>query len=149
MFDALFRGQNIAKQLEKITFFFKNGVMSYSNDLREKIIAFIENGNAITTAATTFGITRTTIYKWLKMKRLSGSLVDKPPKRSWKKVDPIRLIAFVKSSPDATLAEYAKHFGTSTVAIGRTLKKLKITRKKRLVFTESGMKPNVHYSWSK
>lgn len=123
--------------------------MSYSNDLRKKVIDFIDKGKGVTEAAITFGITRTTIYKWLRIKRFTGSLSDTPPKRGWKKIDPARLIAFVKDHPDCTLAEYAKHFKTSTVSICRTLKRLKITRKKRLLFIRNGMKPSVRYFWSK
>ena len=123
--------------------------MSYSEDLRKKVIEFIENGNGVTKAAITFGITRTTIYKWQRLKKKNGNLLDAPPKRSWKKVDPNRLKTFVKNHCDFTLKEYAKQFGTSTVAICRALKRLKITRKKRLIFTGNGMKSSGLYFWSK
>lgn len=123
--------------------------MSYSTDLRKKVIEFIEQGKGITETAEMFGISRYVIYKWLKMKKVNGSLVDRPPKRSWKKTDPNLLTALVKKHPDYTLAEYASHFKTSTVAICRALKRLKITRKKRLNSTESGMKRNALYFWSK
>jgi putative transposase len=122
--------------------------MSYSNDLRKKVIDFIENGNSIAEAARVFNITRTTIYRWLRKNRLYGNLSDQPPKRKWKKIDPKLLIVFVKSHPDFTLAEYAKHFKTSVVAICRALKKIRVTRKKRLVFTKNEMRPSVHYFWS-
>jgi putative transposase len=123
--------------------------MSYSNDLRKKVIDFIEAGNSVTDTAKVFGITRPTIYKWLKKKNFEGSLSDKPPKRMWKKIDPQLLIAFVKMHADFTLAEYAKHFKTTAVAICRALKRLKITRKKRLVFIKNEMKPSVRYFWSR
>lgn len=123
--------------------------MSYSNDLRKKIIEFIDKGNSVAEASKVFGITKPTIYRWLKKLKYEGSLSDKPPKRTWKKIDPKRLIVFVKQYPDFTLSEYAKHFKTSAMAICRSLKKLKITRKKRLIFTKNEMKPSVHYFWSK
>jgi putative transposase len=123
--------------------------MSYSNDLRKKVIEFIDKGNSIADTAKVFGITKPTIYRWLKKQRYDGNLSDKPPKRPWKKIDPRLLIVFVKQHPDFTLLEYAKRFKTSAAAICRTLKKLKITRKKRLVFTKNETKPSVHYFWSR
>lgn len=123
--------------------------MSYSNDLRKKVIEFIEKGHSVADASKVFGITRPTIYKWLKKMKFEGSLSDKPPKRMWKKIDPKLLIALVKKHPDFTLLEYSKHFKTSVMAICRALKKLKITRKKRLVFIKNETKPNVHYFWSR
>jgi len=123
--------------------------MSYSNDLRKKIIEFIDKGNSVAETSKVFGITKPTIYRWLKKLKYEGSLSDKPPKRAWKKIDPNLLTVFVKQHPDFTLLEYAKHFKTSAMAICRALKKLKITRKKRLVFTKKEMKKSVHYFWSR
>jgi transposase len=121
--------------------------MSYSIDLRKKIIEFLEKGKSIADASRIFGISRPTIYKWLKKKVIEGNLSDKKPKRKWKKIDPTLLVVFIKEHPDFTLVEYAKHFKVSPVAICRTLKKLKITRKKRLIFIKNEMKPSVHYFW--
>jgi putative transposase len=121
--------------------------MKYSQDLRKKVIEFIEQGKGIAETSRIFGISRPAIYKWLKMKKLDGDLLDRPRRGTWKKIDPELLIAFIKDHPDLSLAEYAKHFKASAVAICRAFKKLKITRKKRHIFIRKGMKPSVQHFW--
>jgi len=44
---------------------------------------------------------------------------------------PDELLLYVEYNPDAYLAEIGEHFGCSDVAVGKALKKLSITRKKR------------------
>jgi transposase len=121
--------------------------MKYSHDLRKKVIECIEQGKGIAETSRVFRISRPAIYKWLKKKKFDGSLLDKPRRKTWKKIDPKLLIAFIKDHPDLTLAEYAKHFKASAVAVCRAFKKLKITRKKRHIFIKKGMKPSVQHFW--
>ena len=123
--------------------------MSYSVDLRERVITFIEEGGSKVDAARIFDVSRNTIYSWLTKKAERGTLKDDPPKRGWKKINPEVLIAYVNQNPDLTLAEYARHFGASAPSVYLTFKRLKITRKKRQPFTENGMKKNAQHFWSK
>ncbi len=123
--------------------------MSYSIDLRERVITFIEKGGSKVDAARIFGVCRVAIYSWLTKKAETGTVKDAPPKRGWKKINPQALIAYVNQHPDLTLAEYAKHFGASAPSVCLAFKRLKITRKKRLPFTEKEMKKNVQHFWSK
>ena len=60
--------------------------MSYSIDLRERVIKFIENGGSKMEAVRTFSVCRVTIYSWLKKKAVKGTLKDDPPKRGWKTI---------------------------------------------------------------
>lgn len=122
--------------------------MSYSIDLRERVIKFIEKSGSKTKAAKVFNISRTTIHEWLLKKTKTGTLEDAKPKRGWKKLEPEALISYVQSNPDGTLKEYANHFKTSIPSVCLALKKLKITRKKRPLSTENGMKKNVKHFWS-
>ena len=48
-----------------------------------------------------------------------------------RKVSAQALQAYLNSHPDAYQYEMAKHFGCAQATIGATLKRLKITRKKR------------------
>lgn len=123
--------------------------MKYSNDLRKKVVETIEQGKSIAETSRLFRISRPAIYKWLKKKKFDGNLSDKPRRRTWKKIDPKLLIAFIKDHPDLTLAEYAKHFKASAVAICRAFKRLKISRKKRHVFIKNEMRPSVQHFWSR
>lgn len=123
--------------------------MSYSIDLRERVIKFIEDGGSKTEATRIFAVCRDTIYGWLKKKAEKGTLKDDPPKRNWKKIDPSALLAYVEQNPDLTLAEYGNHFGASSPSVHKALKKLKITRKKRPHSTKNEMKKSVQYFWSR
>ena len=49
--------------------------MSYSLDLRQKVINFVENGGTITKTAHTFGRGRASIYRWLSRPKLSATKV--------------------------------------------------------------------------
>lgn len=123
--------------------------MSYSVDLRERVITFIEEGGSKVDAARIFDLSRDTIYSWLAKKAKRGTLKDDPPKRGWKKINPEALIAYVNQNPDLTLAEYARHFEASAPSVCLAFKRLKITRKKRRPFIENAMKKNVQHFWSK
>jgi transposase len=49
--------------------------MSYSLDLRKKVIDYVDNGGSITKAATLFNIGRATIYRWLSREELEATKV--------------------------------------------------------------------------
>jgi transposase len=123
--------------------------MSYSIDLRARVVNYIENGGGKAEAARLFNVSRVTVYKWLKKKEVSGVLKDDPPKRGWKKINPEALAEYVKNNPDQTLAEYANHFKVKISSTWLALKKLKITRKKRPCSTRKGAKLSVQRFWSK
>jgi transposase len=123
--------------------------MSYSIDLRERVITFIESGGSKVDAAHIFGVCRVTVYKWLRKKSETGTVKDAPPKRGWKKINPQALIDYVNKFPDLTLADYAKHFCASAPSVCLAFKRLKITRKKRPPFIGSEMKKNAAHFWSK
>jgi len=66
----------------------------------------------------------------------NGNLKEVYPKtRKHRKLPPDELAAYVKENPDAFLSETGAHFECSDVAVGKALKKLKITRKKRRLVT--------------
>lgn len=123
--------------------------MSYSIDLRKRVVQFIENGGSILEAVRIFGVTRQTIYNWFKKKKTTGSLQDKVPERPWRKLEPQALIAFIENNPDLTLAEYAKHFGTIPSTMCEAFKRLRISRKKRPYATKRGMKKRERYFWKR
>lgn len=110
----------------------------YSLDLRERVIAFIEEGGKKIKASRRFKVCRSTIDKWLVLKKKTGTL--KPPPlapRSWRKVDPTALQTYVESHPDERLEDYAEHFQMSPTGVWRVLKRLKMTRKKRRPFIKN------------
>lgn len=122
----------------------------YSKDLRERVIAFIENGGKKLEASRRFNVSRPAIDRWLKLKQTKGDLEDPPPlPRSWRKLNPEKLLSYVAENPDLMLQDYAKHFQTSASGIWRALKRLKMTLKKRPPSIKSEMKRSAQYFWSK
>ena len=104
--------------------------MSYSSDLRKRVLNFIEAGGSKVEAAKRFGVARTTIYKWLKA---SDPLAcQKPGPRGPRSIDYDALKQHIADFPDQTLGERANHFGVSTFCIWYGLKRLGCTRKKNV-----------------
>ena len=115
--------------------------MQYSLDLRERVIAFIEHGGKKVDASLLFSLSRSTINKWIKLKKETGSLKDPPfPPRSWRKINPEILISHINDSPDSTLSDYGVFFGASNSGISRALKRINFTRKKKPLYIKNGTK---------
>ena len=104
-------------------------IMTYSTDLRKRVLDFIDDGGSKATAERTFGISRRTIYNWLEAE--NPLTYERPGPKGPRHIDYDALKQHVADFPDKTLAERAKHFGVSTNGIFYALSKLNITRKKR------------------
>lgn len=103
----------------------------YSIDLRERVVAYVEQGGSKAAAVVLFQVSRRTVYYWLERKRKTGSLKPNELKKyKTRKLDETKLIQHIEAQPDATLEETAEQFGVSHVAIWYAFKRLKITRKK-------------------
>ena len=82
----------------------------------------------------------TRIKRWKKQYQETGSLAKKEVVRPFKKLDPVKLSAYVKEHPDAYLREIGDVFGCTDDAVRLSLIKLGITRKKRRPGTRNAMK---------
>ena len=111
--------------------------MSYPTKYRERTIEYRKAGHTLEETHQTFKVSISTIRKWEKQWKEEGNLEKKPLHRSYKKVNPERLKAYVAEHPDAYQKEIAEEFGCSPTAIYLAMKRLKITRKKRQRGTES------------
>jgi transposase len=105
--------------------------MTYSIDLREKVMEFLQKGRSMSQAEEAFGISTFTINKWKRLLERTGSLEDGPRHHTFKKLDPEKLAAYVGEHPDAYLKEIGDAFGCSGTAVFKALERLKITRKKK------------------
>lgn len=105
---------------------------SYSLDLRKRVLAYIEETKDKAEASQLFKVGIATIYRWIARKTQTGQLEPSPRKPYNKKIDDQKLIAYVEQNSDHFLSEIADHFGTTSQGIFYALKRLKITRKKRL-----------------
>lgn len=105
--------------------------MSYSIDLRERVVKYRLEGHTIKETCEVFGVGNYAVSKWVKQYKETGDLSNKPLNRGFKKIDPEKLKAYISEHPDAYQKEMAEVFGCSAEAIRKALKRLGITRKKR------------------
>lgn len=71
------------------------------------------------------------LQRWEKQLKETGNLEKKDLHRSFRKIDPEKLKAYVAAHPDAYQSEMAEAFGCSESGIRDALRRHKITRKKR------------------
>jgi transposase len=115
---------------------------AYSVDLRERVIAAFEVGDMTDEqVAALFKVGEATVHRWKRLKRETGALEPKPfgggmPPRVG--TEHLELVCeIVRDQPDLTVQEVAWEFhrrtgqSVSRSAMGRTLLKLGLTRKKR------------------
>ena len=111
--------------------------MSYDIKFKQRVIEYREEGHTFKETCDTFKISETTLMKWIK-KEKEGKLGEvKIRVRKPKKIYPNKLVEYIRKNPDAYLAEIADEFNCSTTEVLKALKKLNITRKKRLLHTKN------------
>jgi transposase len=118
---------------------------AYSKDLRERVVAAYESGvGDQVEVARRFSVGEATVRRWWALKRKTGSVAPKAPaavrpnRRVLNADGEAKLAALVGATPDASEEELALglaeqhgiHISRSTV--NRVLRRLKLTRKKRL-----------------
>ncbi len=115
---------------------------AYSLDLRERVVAAFDAGDMTDEeVADFFNVGEATVHRWKRLKREKGSLEHKrfgggmPPRVAPEQYDLV--LEIVRKEPDLTVQEVAWEFqrrtgrSVSRAAMGRTLLKLALTRKKR------------------
>jgi transposase len=106
--------------------------MSYSLDLREKVVKYVERHNNMLEASREFEIGYETVRSWMRAYYQENRLKPReayrqePYKLNWEELE-----RFVKENPDWYQVEYAIHFGVSRGQICKVLKRLGITHKKK------------------
>ena len=100
--------------------------MSYSIDLRERVVAFVKAGGTKAEAARRFSVSEGSVHNWLKRNNLAPIKV----KRRHRKLDWNALERHIQQEPDVRLKDRAEHFGVHTSAIWYAIKQMNITRKK-------------------
>jgi transposase len=102
--------------------------MTYSVDLRSRVVAFVRGGGSKAEAARRkYDVSRVAVYDWLKRDDLSPQQRGIPRKR---KMDRAALAADVACHPDHLLKERAARFNMHISSIAYQLQQLKLPRKK-------------------
>jgi transposase len=104
----------------------------YSNDLRTRVLAYKDDNHTQHETCAVFGISRATLNAWLKLRRETGSahLRPRPKTRRSRKIDAVKLEAYLAEHPDAYLREIAAEFGVGASAIMYACRRWGLTRKK-------------------
>ena len=102
--------------------------MTYSIDLRKKVVAHVRNGGSQAEAGRRFGVSLWCVRNWLVREDLQPHQRGVSRRR---KLDKAALRAHVRAYPEALVRERAVHFGVCYNAVWKALKALKITPKKR------------------
>ena len=105
--------------------------MSYSKKYRECTIEYRQAGHTLEETHQIFKVSKSTIQEWEKQLKETGNLEKKKLHRSFRKIDPEKLKAYVAEHPDAYQSEMAEAFGCSESGIRDALQRCGITRKKR------------------
>lgn len=111
-------------------------LMSYSKDLRQRALKFVQEGGTIKEACLLFEVSRSSFQRWNLKQKNTGNVSPKSRIRVPYKIDNDDLMSFIVNYPDAYLNEIAAHFAVTIPCISIALKRLKITRKKRVYFTK-------------
>jgi len=108
----------------------------YSENFRKSTIEYREEGHTLEETNKTFKVSIKTIRTWEKKLKEEGTLARKPLNLPLKKINPDKLIEYIKEHPDVYLKEIAEEFGCCINAISKALKRLEITRKKSMRYQE-------------
>lgn len=126
---------------------------AWSVDLRERVLAACDEGvRERSDIAAQFRVGESTLYEWLKRRKLTGSVA--PIQQRHGPLPKVRgeaeaaLRVLVEEENDCTLAEYAEALAgrsggvrVSKSAMERTLRRLKLTHKKRHSGPRNGAEP--------
>lgn len=100
--------------------------MTYSLDMRKRVVKFVKSGGSKTEAARVFSINPDTVYEWLKREDLR----PKAHGPRTRKIDKQELIQHIEEHPEAFLRERAEHFGVHVNAIWVAMRNLGYRKKK-------------------
>lgn len=102
--------------------------MAYRQDLRERVLDFVESGGGKEEAAERYGVARSTVYLWCKTPQ-KRKAAKTGPKKAWK-LNLSLLQERINAKPDSYQHELAKALGVTQPRICQSLKKLRLSRKK-------------------
>ena len=111
----------------------------YSADLRERLLGAIDAGLPLAEAARLFRVCPSTIVRWRRRRRATGTAVALPRRGRTPRIGPAQAVALraqVAAAPDATLAEHCSRWAAergvrvSVATMSRAIRRLDITVKK-------------------
>jgi len=107
--------------------------MAYSIDFIQRAVSYKHEGHTLKQLREAFGIPAETYYDWKEKLENGFDFGIKAKGQRKRKIDKAALEQAVAETPDAFLWELAEQFNCTAAAVFYALKKLEITRKKRLL----------------
>jgi transposase len=113
---------------------------AYSQDLRLRVIQAVDAGQSKAASARRYAVSLSSVKRYVARRDSEGHVRAKTSPGAPPRINPSEypaVIAQVRERPDATLAEHAELWEqrhgvrVSQWAIGRIIRRLKLTRKKR------------------
>ena len=104
---------------------------SYSNDLRKRVIEYLNSGSNYKEASKLFKVSISAIGRWYRRYKEEGNYQPKIRGGSKKKIDLNGLEEYVKANANMTLKAAAKKFNVSSFTISYWLRKLGYSYKKK------------------
>jgi transposase len=101
--------------------------MTYSEDLRKRVVAFVQGGGSKSEGARLFKVSRGCVYLWLNCKNLAPKRVRNTQPYTLNEAE---LKTHVEKYPDAYQHERAAALGVSWHVVLYGLRRLGITRKR-------------------
>lgn len=120
--------------------------MAYSIDLRERVIAHLQEGHTQEETSILFKVGTTTLKNWLSLLSETGSLDKRPLDRCPRKFESEKLNTYIEENPNALLRDVAEKFNGSITGAFYALEREKITVKKKRFTTKNEMNPNASNS---
>ena len=112
--------------------------MAYSVDLRERVIAYLKEGNSQEETSIIFRVGVSTIKRWLALISETGSLEKRPLERSPRIFDSEKLNTYIEENPDVLLKDVAAKFNGSITGAFHALNREKLTLKKNDILQRAG-----------
>jgi transposase len=116
--------------------------MAYDKKFRQRVIEYKDAGHTFKEVIEAFGVDSQRYYVWKKQLEETGSLEKKPSLERNRKINKSELIRLAEEHPDWYLREFAEKFNVCLQAVDKMLKKLGVTRKKKLLHIRKRAKKN-------
>jgi transposase len=116
--------------------------MAYDTKFRQRVIEYKDAGHTFKEVNEAFGVDSKRYYIWKKQLRETGSLEKKPLKERSGKINKRELVRLAEEHPDWYLREFAEKLNVCFQAVDKMLRKLGITRKKKLLRIRKKAKKN-------
>jgi transposase len=104
---------------------------SYSNDLRKRVIEYLDSGRNYEETSKLFKVSISAIGRWYRRYKKDGNYHAKIRGGSKKRIDLNGLEEYVRANENMTLKEAAKKFKVSSFTISYWLRKLGYSYKKK------------------